>query len=73
MSFALLIAVFSFFLGQQQVFPASWRGLPIWWAPPIAVLVLLIFWLIRVRFAKAYEKRGASPIEPRFTDNPLPG
>jgi|SRR5271156_6753438 len=73
MSFAFLIAVFSFFLGQQKVFPASWRGNPIWWAPPIAVLILMIFWLVRVRFANAYKKRVASPIEPRFTNSPLPG
>jgi uncharacterized membrane protein len=50
MSFALLIAAFSFFLGQQ-VFPASWRGAPVWYVPPVAVLVFMIFWLVRARFA----------------------
>jgi uncharacterized membrane protein len=74
MSFAFLIAVFSFFLGQQKVFPASWRGLPIWWAPPIAVLVLMMYWFIRVRFVKGYKNKAtASPTAPRFRNDPLPG
>jgi hypothetical protein len=49
MCIALLIATFSFFLGQQQVFPASLRGSPLLFAPKIAVLGSMIFWLVRVR------------------------
>jgi uncharacterized membrane protein len=51
---ALAIAAFSFFLGQQDEFPAAWRGLPIWFAPPLAVLAAMAFWLVRVRFSAAF-------------------
>ena len=51
---ALAIAAFSFFLGQQDEFPAAWRGLAIWFAPPFAVLAAMIFWLVRVRFGAAF-------------------
>ena len=51
---ALAIAAFSFFLGQQDEFPAAWRGLPIWFVPPFAVLAAMAFWLIRVRFTAAF-------------------
>jgi uncharacterized membrane protein len=50
MCVALFIATGSFFLGQPKVFPASVRGSFILFVPEIAVLGLLIFWLIRVRF-----------------------
>ena len=49
MCVALLIASFSFFLGQPQVFPAYIRRSPILYVPEIAVLVLMVFWLARVR------------------------
>lgn len=51
---ALAIAAFSFFLGQQDEFPAAWRGLPIWFVPPLAVLAAMVFWLVRVRFTAAF-------------------
>jgi uncharacterized membrane protein len=51
---ALAIAAFSFFLGQQDEFPAAWRGLAIWFAPPLAVLATMAFWLVRVRFTAAF-------------------
>lgn len=50
MNAALLFAAFSFFLGQQKVMPASWHGSPLLFVPPLAVLALMIFWLLRVRF-----------------------
>jgi len=56
MCFALFIATGSFFLGQQQLFPASVRGSPVLFVPVLAVLALMIFWLVRVRFRNAYEK-----------------
>ncbi len=58
MSFAFLIAVFSFFLGQQQVFPAAWRGNPVWFAPPIAALLLLMYWFVRVKFTGSYRRKS---------------
>jgi uncharacterized membrane protein len=51
---ALLITAFSFFLGQQRVMPVSWQGSPLLFIPPFAVLGSMIFWLLRVRFAKVY-------------------
>jgi hypothetical protein len=54
MCFALFIAAGSFFLGQQQVFPASVRGSPLLFVPVLAVLALMIFWVCRVRFTSAY-------------------
>jgi uncharacterized membrane protein len=51
---ALAIAAFSFFLGQQDEFPAAWRGLAIWFVPPLAVLAAMAFWLVRVRFTAAF-------------------
>jgi hypothetical protein len=55
MSFALFFATGSFFLGQQKVFPSYLRGLKIWFVPPLLALLLMIFWLVRVRFSKAYK------------------
>jgi uncharacterized membrane protein len=56
MCFGLFIASGSFFLGQQQVFPESWRGSPLFFIPALLPLVLLIFWLCRVLFTSAYRK-----------------
>jgi uncharacterized membrane protein len=57
---ALAIAAFSFFLGQQDEFPAAWRGLAIWFVPPLAVLAAMVFWLVRVRFSSAFGRRRPS-------------
>lgn len=54
MCVALLIAALSFFLGQQKVMPPSIRGSPILFMPVLAPLVLMVFWLLRVRFTKAF-------------------
>jgi len=56
---ALAIAAFSFFLGQQDEFPAAWRGLAIWFVPPFAVLAAMVFWLVRVRFTAAFDRPSA--------------
>jgi uncharacterized membrane protein len=58
---ALAIAAFSFFLGQQDVFPAAWRGLAIWFVPPFAVLAAMVFWLVRVRFTAAFGRPARPP------------
>jgi len=49
MCVALLIAAISLFLGQQQVFPAGLRGSPWLMLPEVGVLVLLAYWLARMR------------------------
>jgi hypothetical protein len=54
MCFALFFAAAFFFLGQQQVLPKFIRGSPILVALALAPLVLMIFWLFRVRFSKRF-------------------
>jgi hypothetical protein len=77
MCLGLFIATGSFFLGQQKVFPASLRGLKVWFVPAFLPLLLLIFWLVRVWLTKAYRK-PASPLRPPenravFREQTLPG
>jgi uncharacterized membrane protein len=54
MCFGLFIATGSFFLGQQQVFPVFVRGSNVLFVLAILPLVLMIFWLIRVRFKNGF-------------------
>ena len=56
MCFGWFIATGSFFLGQQQVFPAWLRGSPALLVPALLPLALLVFWMIRIRFSGAYKK-----------------
>ena len=54
MCFSLFIATGSFFLGQQQVFPHWLRKTKVLFLPAILPLILLIFWLCRVRFTNVH-------------------
>jgi uncharacterized membrane protein YfcA len=54
MCFALFIATGSFFLGQQQVFPAFLRGSIFLTVIAVLPFPVVIYWLLRVRFSKAY-------------------
>ena len=63
MCFGWFIATGSFFLGQQQVFPAWLRGSPLLFVPALLPLALLIFWMIRVRFTGAYKKMSTPRAE----------
>jgi len=58
MCFSFFIATGSFFIGQPQVFPAFIRRTNLLFIPGILPLVLMIFWLIRVRFTKAYKSKS---------------
>ena len=60
MCFALFIASASIFLARPQFFPALLRKTGVLFLLSFLPLVLLIFWMIRIRFASAY-KRMASP------------
>jgi len=60
MCFGLFIATGSFFIGQPQVFPVALRKTNLLFIPGILPLVLLIFWLFRVRFTNA-DKRKSVP------------
>jgi hypothetical protein len=54
MCFAFFFATGSFFLGQQKVMPASIRGSLILLVLGLAPLAFMIYWLLRIRFAKAF-------------------
>ncbi len=56
MCFSLFIATGSFFLGQQQVFPHWLRKTNVLFIPAILPLILMIFWLVRVLFTKAFKR-----------------
>ena len=58
MCFALLMAAVSFFFGQAQVIPELIRHTPLLAIPPLTVVVLMIYWMIRVRLGKRF--RGKS-------------
>lgn len=49
MSSALLIAAFSFFIGQAKVIPKPVRIIPLLAIPPAVVLITLFYWLWRVQ------------------------
>ena len=64
MSTALLIAAFSFFLGQQKVMPAAIQGSLFLFLPPLATLAALLFWIARVRFARRWAVARRRPEAP---------
>lgn len=66
MCLGLFIATGSFFLGQQQVFPAALRGSPMLVVLAVAPLAVMIFWLLRVRFIDRFKPapRGATVARP---------
>lgn len=45
---ALFVASGSFFLGQQTLFPESWRGAAIWFVPEVVVLAVMAYGLLRL-------------------------
>jgi hypothetical protein len=69
MSFAFFIATGSFFLGQQDVMPQAVRGSPVLIVLAVAPIVLMLFWLVRVRrsrpFAAARPTAAANARHPR--------
>lgn len=62
MCVAFFIATGSFFIGQQDVLPAAVRGSPILLVLGFAPLAAMLFWLVRVRFAKAIARSRQSGI-----------
>jgi hypothetical protein len=53
MTTALLIAAFSFFLGQAKIIPKPYRIFPVLLIPPLLVLGALLYWLWRVRVRRS--------------------
>ena len=60
MCFAFFIATGSFFLGQQDVMPEAVRGSPILFVLAFAPFAVMLFWLARLRFAKAIARSKQS-------------
>jgi len=60
MCFAFFIATGSFFLGQQDVLPQAVRGSPILFVLAFAPFAVMLFWLVRLRFAKAIARSKQS-------------
>jgi hypothetical protein len=57
MCYALFTASASFFLGRQQIFPAFLRNTGALFLLSFLPLILMIFWIFRVRFTNAYKKQ----------------
>ena len=55
MCFALFFAAAFFFLGQQGSLPRFMHGSPLLFIPALAPLVLMFFWLFRVRFTNWFK------------------
>jgi hypothetical protein len=64
MCFGLFFATLSFFLGQQQVFPAFLRGSIFLTVLAFLPLPVMIYWLIRVRFSKAFKVQPSATALP---------
>ena len=58
MTLALWIATSSFFFGQAKFLPAFVRENGWHFLPVLAVLLTLLFWLVRIR----WWRRGAQPV-----------
>ena len=56
MCFALFIAAMSIFLARQQIFPAILQRTGVLIFLSVLPLLLMIFWLFRIRFANVYKR-----------------
>jgi hypothetical protein len=59
MCVGLTIATGSFFLGQQKFLPVALQGSALMFIPVLAPLLLMAFWMVRVRMAKRYRPQPA--------------
>jgi hypothetical protein len=60
MCFALFIAAASIFLARQHLFPDLLRRMGVLIFLSVLPLLLMIFWLVRVRFTNVFKQRVAS-------------
>jgi uncharacterized membrane protein len=60
MCVAFFIATGSFFLGQQKIMPSWMHGSPILLGLALAPLIVMAFWLIRIRLANWYAAPAGS-------------
>jgi Predicted membrane protein (DUF2306) len=59
MCFGLFVASASIFLARPHLFPAFLRKTNVLLLLGFLPLILMVFWLLRVRFAKAYKRKSA--------------
>jgi len=62
MCFALFIAASSIFLARAHVFPAFLQRSGVLYFLSFLPLLLMIFWFVRIRWAKPYKKKLANPL-----------
>jgi len=55
MTFAMFVATGSFFLGQAKFISPEVKAVYLNAVPPVLVLVLLVYWLVRVLFTRWYQ------------------
>lgn len=63
MCFALFMAAASFFLGQPELFPAA-ISLPLRFIPVVLLIVMTVYWLIRVLFSKRFRQKLNTRLSP---------
>lgn len=61
MCFALWIAASSLFLGQPQVFPLWLHKTYLLFLPPVLIIVLMLYWLVRTLFFGANRRKIEMP------------
>jgi hypothetical protein len=64
MCFALFIAASSIFLARQQLFPAILQRTGVLYFLSFLPLLLMIFWMLRVRFTNAFKSKVAAKLAP---------
>jgi hypothetical protein len=60
MCIALFVGTGSFFIGQQKVMPALMHGSPIFFVLGFAPLLVMIFWLLRVRLTGRFRSEAVA-------------
>jgi hypothetical protein len=76
MSYAWFIAAGSIFLARQHLFPAVLRKTGVLLLLSFLPLILMIFWLVRVLFAKGYTRTAPAYLthdQQRIKESPGPG
>jgi hypothetical protein len=71
MCFALFIASASIFIARPHLFPALFRKTGLLFLLGVGPLILMVFWLVRVRFANTYQRKPA-PVPVRGDAYSLP-
>ena len=70
MCFAFFIASASIFLARPHLFPMFLRKTYVIFFLGIMPLILMFFWLVRVRFTRTYRRKPAPAFPPGTTANP---